>query len=84
MSILSKITGEDFLSIEKRFEGRGYGEFKKEVGEVVATLLADIQARYNYYNNTERLNEILSQGAKKAQTQASETLNKAKVALGLN
>lgn len=84
MSILSKITGETFDSIEKRYENKGYGEFKKEVADVVANLLMDIQAKYYKYNNEEYLNEILSRGASNAKVVASETLARVTRALGLN
>ena len=84
MSILSKITGETFDSIEKRYENKGYGEFKKEVAEVVANLLMDIQAKYYKYNNEEYLNEILSRGASNARVVAAETLARVTRALGLN
>ena len=84
MSILSKITNESFDSIEKRYCGKGYGEFKKEVAEVVANLLKEIQQKYALYNNEEVLKEILLKGAKKAKIVASETLNRATKALGLN
>jgi len=84
MSILSKITNESFESIEKRFENRGYGEFKKEVAEVVGNLLLEIQNKYKQYNNEEVLNKILSNGASKARIVASETLKKSTKALGLN
>ena len=83
MSILSKITNESFESIEERFKGKGYGEFKKEVAEVVGKLLQDIQAKYAMYNNENVLNEILNNGAKQARDVAGETLNRATVALGL-
>ena len=83
MSILSKITGEDFESIEKRYENLGYGAFKKEVAEVVANLLKTIQERYQKFNNREVLDKILRDGAKKAQVVASETLNLAMINLGL-
>ena len=84
MSILSKITNESFDSIEKRYCGKGYGEFKKEVAEVVANLLKEIQQKYALYNNEAVLKEILLKGAKKAKIVASETLNRATKALGLN
>ena len=84
MSILSKITGEDFISIEKRYENKGYGEFKKEVANVVCSLLEEIQIRFKKYNNTELLDKILSEGANKARVVASETLKRATKALGLN
>ena len=83
MSIMSKITNESFESIEKRFEGKGYGEFKKEVAEVVAGLLLDIQEKYKKFNNDETLNNILKRGAEKADVVASETLQKVKSAMGL-
>ena len=84
MSIMSKITGETFASIEKRYENKGYGEFKKEVAEVVASLLIDIQTKYAKYNNEDELKKILADGAKRAEPVARETLQRAINALGLN
>ncbi len=83
MSILSKTTGEDFGSIEKRFYGKGYGEFKKEVADAVANLLAEIQTKFNEFRDRNLLDEILANGAKQARVTASETLKRAKKALGL-
>ena len=84
MSILSKITGEDFESIESRYKGCGYGEFKKEVAEVVAILLKDIQEKYKKYNNEDVLKSILEKGAKEAREVASETLKRATKTMGLS
>jgi len=84
MSILSKITGEEFGSIEERFKGKGYGEFKKEVAEVVANLLDEIQTSFNKYNNKDLLDKILFNGAKQAQPTANETLKRVTKVLGLN
>lgn len=83
MSIMSKITGESFDSIEKRFENKGYGEFKKEVADIVGELLFNIQERYKKYKNTEILDGILKDGANKARIVARETLNRATTKLGL-
>ena len=63
MSIMRKITNESFKSIEKRYESKGYGEFKNEVAEIVANLLKDIQSKYHKYNNETLLNQILEKGA---------------------
>ena len=84
MSILSKITSESFESIEARYKGKGYGEFKREVAEVVANLLNEIQLRFKKFNDRNLLDEILSSGAKQAQVVANETLKRATKALGLN
>ena len=84
MSILSKITNESFENMEKRYKNKGYGEFKKEVAEVVANLLSSIQSKYYQYNNEELLNKILSKGAKNATIVAKDTLSRTTKALGLN
>ena len=84
MSIMSKITEESFESIEKRYENKGYGEFKKEVADVVSNLLLDIQTKYNRYNNEEFLKDILNDGANKAKIIANQTLGRVTKALGLN
>ena len=83
MSILSKITGEEFESIERRYEGKGYGEFKREVADVVAILLLDIQSKYKMYMNEMLLDEITAKGANDAKEVASETLSRVKKSMGL-
>ena len=83
MSILSKITDESLESIEERYKNKGYGEFKKEVAEVVANLLKEIQTNYIQYRKENVLNEILQTGAINAQVVASETLLRATKSLGL-
>ena len=83
MSILSKITDESFESIENRYNGKGYGEFKREVADVVAKLLEDIQAKYHMYNDEKVLGEILVKGAQQARLVAKTTLARATKALGL-
>ncbi len=84
MSILSKITGETFDSIENRYQGKGYGEFKKEVAEVVAQLLQQIQTNYRKYNNQQYLDALLRDGADRARPTASQTLQRTTKVLGLN
>lgn len=83
ISILAKIKNEPINSIEERYRGRGYKEFKKEVADAVCDLLIDIQSRFKYFNNKQLLDEIVSRGSKRARRVASKTLNKTKSALGL-
>lgn len=83
ISILSATTGESIESIEKRFAGHGYGDFKREVADAVCDLIERIQTNYKKFKNPEVLNKILDDGAEKARVVASETLNRAKLALGL-
>lgn len=83
ISILAATTGESISDIEKRFAGRGYGDFKREVADVVCDLVERIQTNYEKFKNPEVLNKILDAGAEKARMVASGTLNRAKLALGL-
>jgi len=75
MNILSAITKESFESIENRFEGRGYGDFKKEVAETVIEFLRPMQERYTeYLKDPSYLTDICREGAEKARVVANQTL----------
>ena len=77
MSIYSAFTGKDFKSIESEFDGKGYGDFKLAVGEVVADALSDFQDKYKVFiSDKEQLNRILISGAEKASYTANKTLRK--------
>ena len=84
MSIYSAVTGRSFDDIEREFEGRGYGDFKTAVGNCVAETLAPIQKRYrDILSDQVMLNDILSQGALRAQTIANSVLTRVRRAVGL-
>lgn len=83
ISILAKITGEEIASIERRFSGKGYGEFKREVADRVCELLSEIQTRYKGLSS-EMLDAITTDGAKRARRVARQTLAKTCKALGLD
>lgn len=51
---------------EKLFKDYNYGNFKKEVADVVCDKLKEIQDKYNKIINSNIINEILDNGAKKA------------------
>lgn len=79
-SIFSKLS---IAEIEQRYEGSGYGAFKKELAEVVIEALTPIQEKYNEIVNSEQLDRILKEGAEKAAHVAEKTLTKVKSAMGL-
>ena len=83
LSILSAVTEEDVKDIEKRFIGKGYGDLKKEVADVVCDLIGGIQTNYKHFKNPDVLNNILLHGAEQAHVVAEATLTRVKVALGL-
>ena len=77
MQIYSVATGKSFEEIEREFDGLGYGDFKKAVGESVVELLRPIR------EETERLladkaylESVYRAGAEKASRVADRTLSK--------
>lgn len=77
ISIYSAFTGKTVEETEREFDGRGYGDFKLAVGEVVADKLAPLQAeRERLLKDKAYLSGALSQGAEKAYKVARKTLSK--------
>lgn len=77
ITIYSVITGKSVKETEKEFEGKGYGDFKLAVGEVVADHLAPIQEKYEQYMADKAyLEEIYKKGAEVAGAVSRRTLNK--------
>ena len=82
--IYELFTGLDRAEIEAKFEGKGYGDFKKEVAEVVIEGVRPIQERYQELTaDPAQLDAILAKGADKARSVANEALTRAKEATGL-
>lgn len=82
MEIYSVFSGDSIGTIEKRYEGQGYGSFKKDLAEVVIAKLEPIQKTYHEIVNSEELDNILKDGANRAAEAASKTLLAAKRAMG--
>ncbi|WP_026690196.1 tryptophan--tRNA ligase [Alteribacter aurantiacus] len=79
-SLFSEMTIEE---IETKYEGKGYGDFKGDLAEVVVAALKPIQERYNELIESDELDRILDDGAEKANRHARKTLAKAERAMGL-
>jgi len=82
IEIFSVFSGQTVADIEKRYEGQGYGAFKKELAEAVIEHLTPIQEKYNDIVHSEQLDRILKAGAEKAAEVADNTLYKVKDAMG--
>ncbi len=72
INILAIMENKSISQIETEFAGKGYGEFKKYVGEVVAHEIALIQTKYEELINSQELDNILNDGIKKSQQLAQE------------
>jgi tryptophanyl-tRNA synthetase len=75
LEIMSVATGEPIETLERRFEGAGYGDLKEAVGESVVELLTPIRERFEALRKDEReLQRLLGVGADKARRAAEPTL----------
>jgi tryptophanyl-tRNA synthetase len=75
IEIMSVATGDPLESIEARYDGSGYGQFKEDVGEAVVALFAPIQERYRELRADEtELRRLLAVGAEKARAASAPTL----------
>lgn len=83
LNIASVITNTPISEIEKQFEGKGYGDFKKYVAEVTSNHITNIQNRYNELINSDELNEILDKGIEKSRKLAKEKYDMMKEKMGV-
>lgn len=83
LSIYSALEGTPIPELEAQFEGKGYGDFKQAVADVVVKHLAPIQKRYDELIESEELDRILDEGAEKARFTSGKTLKKMENAMGL-
>ncbi|MBI4051512.1 MAG: tryptophan--tRNA ligase [Elusimicrobia bacterium] len=84
MNILSVTTGESFRVMEKRYDGKGYAQFKTDVAEAVIEKLKPIQREYRVWeSHPEEVVRMLQEGAEKAREISRETLRRVKEKVGL-
>ena len=84
ITIYSVLTGKSIAEVEREFEGKGYGEFKPAVGEVVADALAPIRENFAKYSKDKaELERLAAVGAERAYGISIRTLKKAMRKVGL-
>ncbi|WP_315168569.1 tryptophan--tRNA ligase [Metaclostridioides mangenotii] len=77
IDIYSNLEEKSVDDIVAMYEGKGYGDFKADVAEVVVESLRPIREKYIYLlDNKDYLKEIYTMGAEKAQRKAVKTLRK--------
>ncbi|MGL2883010.1 tryptophan--tRNA ligase [Helicobacter pylori] len=82
LNIYMLLSDESPEKIEERFKNKGYGDFKKELAEVVIQSLKPIQERYKEISDDE-VKAVLNCGVEKARPLARATYQKAKELMGL-
>jgi len=84
LSIHSALSGRSVAELEADFAGRGYGDLKKEVAEVVVTALEPYQQRMaELMDDPAELDRILAKGADRACEVASATRDRVYDKVGL-
>ncbi|UTH14451.1 tryptophan--tRNA ligase [Macrococcus equipercicus] len=83
LSIYSIITETPISDLEAKYDGKGYGEFKSDLADVMVQFITQFQEKYNYYMESAELDAILDRGAEKASLKASKMLKKMENAMGL-
>lgn len=62
INIYSNLTDKSFSDIEKEFEGKNYGEFKRVVADKVCEVIGNIQNKYNEILNGDLIDRVLDDG----------------------
>ncbi|RAI83406.1 tryptophan--tRNA ligase [Macrococcoides caseolyticum subsp. hominis] len=83
LSIYSIFTGKTIAELEAMYEGKGYGDFKSDLADVMVEFITPFQEKYKYYMNSEELDRILDEGAEKARKKSFKMLKKMENAMGL-
>ena len=83
MSIYSIFSGKSYDEIEAMYEGKGYGDFKSDLAQVVLAEILPIQERFNSLIDSEELDEILDRGAERANKEATKMIQKMYNGMGL-
>lgn len=77
IQIYALATGKTIAEVESEFAGKGYGEFKPAVGEAVVELLRPIREKTeDLLKNKDYLEQVYTEGARKASYLARRTLDK--------
>ena len=83
LTIMSALTNEDVDSIAKRYDGQGYGTFKKAVADVVVAELEVLQEKVKEIQKSGIIDKVLEEGALKASYVARKKLSKVYRKVGL-
>lgn len=83
LAIYATLTGKTIETLEEEYKGKGYGEFKQDLADVVVDYIRPIQERFNEIRHTQALDDILNEGAEKASQIARKTMDKVLRKVGL-
>lgn len=82
MTIYSTMSGLSLDAIAAKYDGLGYGQFKKDLVEVIYDGLAPVRNRYHEILDSGEIETILKEGAIHANKVATDVLNRVKDKIG--
>ncbi len=83
LTIYSALSGESIPDLEAKFDGAGYGDLKKSLVTVTQEALTPIRDRYEQIRYSSELQDILSDGAARANALAEPVLARVKDHFGI-
>jgi tryptophanyl-tRNA synthetase len=85
LTIYSALAGRSIDDLVAAYAGKGYGDLKKDLGEVVREFVTPVQERTRgYLDDPAQLDKLLAAGAEKARTVAAATLRTAYERVGFS
>jgi tryptophanyl-tRNA synthetase len=85
LGIYAALAGKNIPELEEQYGGKGYGDFKQDLAEVVVEALSPVRERaLELLDDPRELDEILESGAQRAHKVASSTLQSAQAKMGLD
>ena len=82
LTIYSLLTNKPIKALEKEYENKGYGDFKKGLAKEVESFLINFQEKFNKISN-KKVEEVLQKGKLDAKLIAEKTLQKVKIKIGI-
>lgn len=83
LNIYSAFSGTGIPEIEAKYEGMGYGAFKKDLVEIVIDALRPIRENFEEIRNSDELIRALEEGKEKANAISEKTMSRVKERFGL-
>lgn len=84
LTIMSSLENIEIAKLEEKYSGKGYGEFKNDLINVIINYLNPIKEKYKEIIESGEVEKILKEGSEKANLIAEEKIKKVKEVFGLD
>jgi tryptophanyl-tRNA synthetase len=82
LTIYAQLGNREIPRLVKDYRGKGYGEFKKDLADVVVKFLTEFQTKYNKISD-DKVIKILEAGRKRVEKIAAEKMKKVRQVIGV-